>query len=377
MNAARLGPLVWRALGVGAWRGALTAASVGASAFLALALLGVERSVTAGITAYATQPGVDVWVLPHGQDNLVRLSGLLSREQVAAAKAVPGAEVVNPVLRTFLVLRRVDAPDEEPGTTALALAMPDAAGPGGPPGWVAGRAPQAPDEIGLDRALAWSLGVGVGDRVRVTDRELRVVGLSRDTDLIATRFVFLDLTVAQQLSSYRGQASFLAVKLRDGEGPEVRAALALAADADVVEPSKFLSGNLRELLGGFRSTQRAVAALGLIASAFVVALLIQGVLEQRRRDVALLLAMGSPMAPIVLALVGEMALLVAVGVWLGGALVALFAWVTARWWPIVVLEPSLADALWTSALFVAVACLAAFVPLQRLRRVDPSEAFRP
>lgn len=369
--------LISRALAVGAGRRALTAASVAASALLSLVLLGVERSVASGITAYAEQPAVDVWVLPHGQDNLVRLSGLLSREQISAARAVPGVGAVNPILRTFLAVHHPDAPSGDPGLTALALAMPDPAGPGGPPGWTAGRAPAAPGEIGLDRALAWQLGVGLDGVVVIADRRMRVVGLARDTDLIATRFVFLDLTVAQELASYRGQASFLAIDLPDGAPPEVLQALAAAAEADVVDKHTFVVGNLRELVGGFRTLQRAVTAVGLLASSFLVALLVQGVVEQRRRDVALLLALGASAGPIVGALLGETALLVLAGVGLGGALVGILAWATRSFWPILVLDPSLIDVAGTAAVFVPVAALAALGPVLRLRRVDPAEAFRP
>lgn len=369
--------LIARALGVGLGRRALTVASVAASALLALVLLGVERSVAAGITAYADQPAVDVWVLPRGQDNLVRLSGVLSRDQVQAARAVPGVGTVQPVLRTFLALRRSDAPPGDPGFTALALAMADPSGPGGPPGWIAGRAPATPGEIGVDRALAWNLGVGLGDRVAVGDRLLEVVGLSRDTDLIATRFVFLDLTVAAQLTSWHGQASFLAVDLPDDSPPEVRSALAQAAEADVVDRPAFVAGNLRELVGGFQTLQRAVTTVGLIATSLIVALLCQGLVEQRRRDVAVLTALGAPERPIIATLLAETAGLVLVGVAAGAAIVGAMAAATDAWWPILVLDPAPTDALTLAAVFVPVAALAASVPILRLRAVDPAEAFRP
>jgi len=345
-------------------------------ALLVLVTFAGYHGLAAGVIAYTGQPGADLWVAPRGTDNLIRSSGLIPGHVVRDLGTLAGVAEAAPLLRGFVTASQGDT---DRGITLLAMAWRAPDGPGGPPALAAGRAPHGPVEVVLDRAAAYRLGLGVGDPIFLNGRSLRVVGLSRDTNLLATQFVFLDVGGANAVVSYSGQASFVVLRLRPDADP---AAVARAAhdrwDALVAwPPAAFVRNNLREVSQGFRPLQVLVISVGVLASAILVLLLVQALVQERRRDVAVLLALGAPLSGVAVAVLRHVTAVVLLGVATGAALAQVLAWGTDRWMPTLALAPRLGDVLVVALLYVAMALVAAAGPLLRLRRIDPVEAFRP
>ncbi len=124
------------------------------------------------------------------------------------------------------------------------------------------------------------------------------------------------------------------------------------------------------------ATLALLVTLGLAVAAVLVSLLAQALVEERREDVAVLLALGAGPRAIGRALIGAVGRLVAGGAAAGGVLASLLAYALDRWAPSVDLSPRPDDALLTLLLFVAAGAAGAALPLARLRSVDPLEAFR-
>lgn len=377
-NSLRPGRLLRRALRGRAGRAWLAGSGVAASSLLALALLAAHRGATSGVAAYSGQDGFDVWVAPRGVDNLVRSAGQLPVGGEDAIRTIPGVADVGPILRTFAAVEA--GPDgDRRRLTLLVIGYRGPAGLGGPPRLSAGRGPERPDEIALDRAAAHRLGVGPGATIDVAGDRARVVGVTRGTNLLATQFAFVDHQAADDALGAMGRPSFLVVRLAPGAPLEsVKKAIEERVPRSAAfSRDEFVGNNVREISAGVLPVLALVTGLGFAVAVALVALLAQGLADDRRRDVAILLALGASARAVGLGVLAHVEKVV----FLGAAAGAAAAWVTSAVLdllaPTVELSFRATDPIVAPAAFGAAAALAALGPVLRLARIDPVEAFRP
>ncbi|HEU4386044.1 MAG TPA: ABC transporter permease [Anaeromyxobacteraceae bacterium] len=372
--------LVRRALRTRRTRGALAAGGVAVSVVLVLVISATYRSVEVAVRAYAGQEGVGLWVAPRGTDNLVRSASLLGEEVREDIAALPGVRAADPVLRSFVTAEPLGgAAQRRRPIMLLAIGYRAPDGLGGAPRLATGRRPAAAREIVLDRAAAHRLGVRVGGSVLVNGSELEVVGLSARTNLVSTQLAFLDAGTAASLSGYGRSASFVAVGLSPGASA-VEVALRIASEfpgVSIHPRAAFTDRNVEEIFAGFRPVQVLVSAIGFTAAAALIALLVQATLEDRRREAAVLLALGAPAGHVALAVVCAALRVVAAGVAVGSAGALVLTAALERWVPTLEMAPDLADLARVAILFVAVGLTAALAPVIRLGQLAPVEAFRP
>lgn len=371
-------------------RSLLTVAGIGGTSLLVLVLLAALRSLSLGVNAYVGRPEVDLWVAPPGTDNLIRSSGFLPLSAAEDVRAVPGVERADPLLRSFVRVQPSGAPPlsstvgtrtrpEPPGLTLLSVGFDAPSGLGGPPELASGRLPDGDGGVVIDRAAADRLDVRIGDTVLVNLDPTPVVGLSRGTNLLATQFLFGDIQSARTARELPGRSSFLAVQLageadRASVMEEIRARQPALG---VYDRETFVANNLREVASGVRPMIALVAGLGVVVATVLVVLLVQGVVEDRHEDIAVLLALGSGVRTIGTGLVGRAALQVALGTVVGGGLAVGLGGLLDRVYPSVELSYTVSSFLFTVGIFLVAGCAAAVLPLLRLRRIDPLEAFRP
>ena len=206
-----------------------------------------------------------------------------------------------------------------------------------------------------------------------------MVGVTRGTNLLATQFAFVDHQAADDALGAMGRPSFLVVRLAPGarfesvkKAIEERVPRSAAFSRD-----EFVGNNVREISAGVLPVLALVTGLGFAVAVALVALLAQGLADDRRRDVAVLLALGASARAVGLGVLAHVEKVV----FLGAAAGAAAAWVTSAVLdllaPTVELSFRATDPIVAPAAFGAAAALAALGPVLRLARIDPVEAFRP
>jgi len=371
--------LLTRAVRARRIRAGLAVTGIATGVLMVLALFAAFRSPWVSVSAYLSQPGVDLWVMPSGTDNLIRTAGFLPMTVAADIAELLGVARVDPVVRVFV---RTSALRPKPHASDQSLMMLGIGyrvrgGLGGPPGFVLGRAPQNDFEAAIDRAAAHRLGVHLGDTLVVNGRLARISGISRDTNLLITQFLFFDAGVAAEASGLLEQASFMLVQARGDRTGAVEAGIRqLFPGLIVLRREAFERNSLRETASGFVPVLALVAILGAVTGTVLIALLVQGVVEDRRADIAVLLALGTSLTRIGVAVVIQAVLLVLLGSAVGLALSAALAVGLDAVVPTVRLAFRPADVALALAGFVVAGILGAVMPVLRLRRIDPIEAFR-
>lgn len=369
-------------------RALVAASGIAISMLMVLVLIGVYRALTTGVRSYVGPERIDLWIAPLGTDNLIRSSALLPATIVDSITALPGVREAAPLLRGFVVVRPGGAavyPEDSaasgrgPSINLLSIGYRAPDGLGGPPRLHSGSAPRGAFQVALDRAAAHRLGLEIGDTVSINDSAFELSGLTSGTNLIATQFAFFDAAAGATISGFRGQVSFVAVGLRPEAVPSEMARLIRERfpQAAVYTREAFVENNVREVAAGFRPMQLLVSGVSILAAAVLVALLVQAAVEDRRQDICVLFAMGAPAHAVALGVVASAARLVVLG-GIAGAVLASALHAVLRWSvPTVEIAPRVVDLAVVLPLFIASGVLAACLPLLRLRRIDPIEAFRP
>ena len=366
--------LIAKGLGGGALRAWICVSGIAVSTMLVLVLLGAYRSVSAGIGEYLGQSGTDYWIAPRGTDNLIRSSGLLEQGILDEIRTMRGVDRVDPILRAFVSA-------ESPGTrgtrlTLLGLQFRAPAGLGGPATLIAGTMPHGPGEVALDRAAAHRLNTRLDDSLSVNGIRVKVVGITSGTNLLATQFVFGDIDTG--LPRLVPSVSFGVIRTTVGTdmaqvGVRIHARF---PDIEVMNRDAFTTNNLREIGAGFLPMLLLMSVLGATSSALLVAFLIEGVVEQRRASLAVLLATGATTAAIAAGLALHVAKLLGIGLLVGAVAAHLLSAVIDLVAPVIPLRYAISDLAAVATLLAVSGFLAAFVPLIRLKNIDPLEAFR-
>ncbi len=254
---------------------------------------------------------------------------------------------------------------------------------------VAGRWPEAEDEIALSRGAAQALGVAVGAVVQgATDEQIRVVGTTDEPSTMFTKTGYASPARFRARGVVAASATTWAVKVDTRTDPsavvaELKQTLAkvspeitvkLAADVREAAMSR-LAGTFQiftNLLWGF-------AAVALVVGMITIANTFSITLAQRRRQIGLLRAVGASGSQVRRRFLAEAAILGIVGSLVGvlsgvGLAVGGSAYTGALFWGLTVPWTQLAIA---GALGILATIGAAWLPILRGTRVLPLEALQP
>jgi putative ABC transport system permease protein len=373
-------------------RTSLTVAGVAAGVALVFSVAIINATLSSSFeTSLRTLAGIaDVEV------SSADTSGL-SDASIAAIERVDGVERAVPALR---VVTRIAGPKGE--VRALMLGITPAFGslyerPGAPPAVsLAGDFGAAGDGLVLSERAAAELGAGIGDAVRVTTprgiAHVSVTGTVGGEGVLLIqggRLGVMTLDAARTMLDRAGRLDFVWVTARPGASIDaVQRGIAreLGGAAVVGRPGERARG-FERALGAVATMTSLAGTAALFVALFVVFNATSISLMERRRELAMALALGGSRRQLFAAFLGEAtvlgALSSAVGVGAGFVIARLlvdgFA-TQARILGVapggdVVVKPSAVAIAFCGGLAVAIA--GAFVPARRILRVTPIESLRP
>ena len=258
----------------------------------------------------------------------------------------------------------------------------------GRPRLTEGRFGIASGDAVIGAGLAANLGVGAGDKIRLTTAQgtedvVTVQGVFRAGNAgIDKTWVLTSLRHAQALFELPGGATALELTVRDVfEAEEVARELheqtQLDATSWMQENAELLRG-----LAAQRSSKTMIQSFVVLAVALGIASVLIVSVVQKSREIGILRAVGTPARRVLAIFLIEGGLLGFAGSLVGSAFGALFAKLFERLavepdgkprFP-VELEPSLFA--WTALLAIGVGLLSALLPAVRAARLDPATAIR-
>jgi putative ABC transport system permease protein len=321
----------------------------------------------------------------------------LDESTVAQVARVPGVEVAQGDVAGFaLVLDKQGKPIQPGGAPTIGGTASGDDRLAGDFTYRTGRKPAGPHEMALDAATAKKAGFRIGDSVdvlhqggRATFTLVGTIGFGATDSILGATFAGFDLPTAQAITGKVGKVDDVAVKGEPGvSAAELRDRIAavLPADVEVLTAAQVASegsASVREALSVFTTVLLVFAGVSLLVGSFVIWNTFNVLVAQRRREVALLRAVGASGRQV---LAGVLAEAVAIGlvsgviglfagVGLAAGIRALMKLIGAE---IPTTSPALEGRTVVAALAVGlvVTVVAAIAPAWSATRVSPMEALR-
>src|SRR5512139_2829130 len=250
--------------------------------------------------------GTDVAVQAEPAYNDITTQGQLrplDDSVVDLVRDVPGVEVAEGSLTGFaLILDKDGQPIQPGGAPTLGASTSADERLAGDFSYREGRAPHGADEVALDAASAKKAGYQVGDSVDIVLEDapksftvVGIVGFGETDSLAGATMAAWDTATAQRLLGKEGRVDQVA----DGVSPEqLRDDIAqvLPEGMEAMTGRELADENseaIREGLGMFTNILLVFAAVSLLVGSFVIWNTFNVLVAQRRREVALLRAVGA------------------------------------------------------------------------------------
>lgn len=361
-------------------RALLSVAAVAAAIVLVVVLEGFKEGLWQQVRAYREHLSVQLVATPAGASGSVFTRSALPARAADQVSQVPGVKRVYPLVNVPAIF----AQDEK----KTSISVIGYEGAGGPWQLKAGRAIVGQGELVMDYALARKYRFAVGDWTTLLGREFQIVGLSTGTSSMLGSYVFIGLEDALSLLSgaqltqgaaARGTPNLLLVEIVPGTPvPRVQQAISEAVPAvNVLTPQDLAAndvGMVQELMG---SVLNLLVSVAYLVGVLVIGLTLCSSILERLREYGIMKALGVPNYQLYRYVLGQ-ALAFALG---GFALgfIASFGVVAVLSW----LVPQYQVLIWDTQVLLragvaalAMASVAALLPIRQVAGVDPALVFR-
>jgi lipoprotein-releasing system permease protein len=238
----------------------------------------------------------------------------------------------------------------------------------------------------IGSSLASDLGVGVGDRIRVTSTEgvddvVTIAGIfTAGTEAVDQSWVVTSLRHAQSLFALPGGATTIELKVRDVFDADriadaIRGRTGLTVESWMTLNTELLSG-----LSAQSSSKTMIQFFVVLSVALGIASILIVSVVQKSREIGILRAVGTPARRVLAIFLIQGGLLGIVGSFVGSALGVLFAKLfevmtaDASGTPRFPVRVDVSLLLGTMLLATGVGLIAAIIPARRAARLDPAAA---
>jgi len=349
----------------------LSATGVALSVMLILILGGFLSGVYTQATAYLENSPGSVVVVQGGIRNFFAASSVVPPGTVTSVRETKGVSRALGIASQFVIF---ELHDEKQGAQVVGY---DPKSGGGPWELSKGRGVRVDDEVVVDRALAKTHDISVGDELSVGERDFTVVGISEETSMWAAGLMFVRKDAAEELMGAPGATSLLLVSPEDGITPAtLRERLDALPGTDALLKSTMAANDEKLFARIFGGPLKLMVGISLLVGALVVGLVIYTATVERQKEYGVLKAVGARNRTLYLVVTTQA--LITAG--LGSALGVGFAYGAS--WVIVTLRPEFLVAIeaeavgWALLVGFVMALLGATLPVRTIAKLAPAEVFR-
>jgi len=349
----------------------LSAVGVALSVMLILILNGFLSGVYKQASAYLDHSPGSVVVVQGGIENFFAASSVLPHGSVTSVRETKGVSRVLGIASQFVIF---ELHNEKQGAQVVGY---DPESGGGPWELSAGRGVRADDEVVVDRALAKTHDISVGDKLSIGEKDFTVVGISEGTSMWAAGLMFVRKDAAQELMGTTGATSLLLVTPKDGVKPAtLRERLDDLPGTDALLKIAMANNDEELFARAFGGPLRLMVGISLLVGALVVGLVIYTATVERQKEYGVLKAVGARNRTLYVVVATQAVITAGLGSALGVGLAYGASWIIVALRPefLVAIEPRAVG--WALLMGIVMALLGAILPVRTISKLAPAEVFR-
>jgi putative ABC transport system permease protein len=229
-------------------------------------------------------------------DRLKQIAGVQS--------AVPVYRHITSNSKSTFGLQQLDGVDWEPFAAMNEMSV------------VAGRAPQANNEIIVDERQLVQDGLKVSDTIPLFgNREYKIVGVYSPPSGARIK---MTLAAMQEVQEAPNRCTYILVKLKDGEDPQtVAARINQELPGNTIQLTQDMIIDAQERIPGVKTFLRILVGLGAFVSTVFVLLSMYTTITERKKEIGILKSLGASTSYIIRSIEGEAFLIGVFGILLG------------------------------------------------------------
>jgi putative ABC transport system permease protein len=337
---------------------------------LSVLLILVLQSLYAGVLRESASfvrslPG-NVWVTQQGVSGLTFSNSFLTEAHASTISSIDG---VNAVHRLDGRLTNFDFKGGSVRTYVWALT------PGSDLGPEEQRFLPQPGTIFIDRSLAKLDGVERGDELLYGETPFTVAEIGNVGNVMIAQFAFIHPDDYNRLLGVSGAANFFLVKADDGEISNVVEEIDQIDGVEALTTEQFVA-SFEEGLRSFLSLLRVLTAISFIVGLALLSLTIYSATIERSREYAVMKVLGASPARLYGIVLGQSAIITGLGFAIGVGFAYLFNFAAEDFVPEFTTFIRWQDVLLTFGIVSVMGIIAAFLPMNRVARVEPASIFR-
>jgi putative ABC transport system permease protein len=261
---------------------------------------------------------------------------------------------------------------------AYILGIPEDATLGIPWSVAAGSKRPGKDEALIDANVAEKSGISLGEEVEIMGEDFTVVGLTKETSSLTNSIAFISMKDFEDIRNNYDAFSFLLVKVKDDQSPEIVAQDIQTRVRDVTAQTRIQFAQQERKVIKDMSTDviTIMNLIGFLIGLAVMALTVYTSTLSRRREYGMLKALGARNQDLYLTVLAQAIFSVVLGFLFGLAITLFLTAIIPSTGISLILKVSSFSLLKVGGLSLMIAAISAVIPIRQIAGLDPAMVFR-
>jgi putative ABC transport system permease protein len=346
--------------------------SVALSVTLVMVLWGVYSGSIQQARALPNSSGADYWVSQKGARDMFHTVSILPAEAKSSLESIAGVDNVGAIVNSP-TSAKVNGKD----VTIGIIAFDQDSGLMRPWKIIEGTNNLSGRQIVIDKVIARINNVKLGDQVTISDTGFEVVGISEDTNPIAFQYTFILLDTFQNTvrAENKNIVSHYLVNSQLPEDELEKKVKPILPNAVVRLPQDIAEDNVGVIRHSFLNIVLFLVLVGAFVGILVIAITVYNATTEKIRDFAVLKAIGAKNSQLNRIVIIQSLFTSASGFLVGTVFFYLTQKIAPTAIPALDIVLPASGYVWIFAATLAMALVAALIPVRKLNKIDPVTVF--
>lgn len=343
------------------------------SVLLIILLVALYQGWKMRMGEYIRQLPADLWIAQKGARDMFHSISIIKAEDIQKVREINGVTQT----ATFVGKQLELEIDGKEALTFLVGYDPSER-IGGPLKVIRGKETPQNGEIIIDSVFSDNYNLKIGDYLPVANQSFKIVGIAEGGNLILYQYSFITKEDAQKVFRLDGRASYFLVKVdspsqKTAIGQQIESALDYT---ESLTKERFIENNTQLVTETFLPIIMVLVLIGFGVGIAVIGLTIFTSTVEKSKEYGIIKAIGVNNFQLYLIVIEQAVISGVVGFFAGSLIALLLNQIVGRFVPEFITKFRIFDFGWIFAATIIMSIVAAFLPIRRLARINPAEAFK-